>query len=307
MNTVSVALSDLIDRVIYQMHTPVDLPLATVTAQALLADATDVDLTLTSAASVNVNDVLEIGSELVLVTAKTADPIPVLTISRGYYSSTVAAHDTGDVVTVNPRHPRVRVAEAIRRAFPRLEALGLPMQDTKIFTRVPGLRQVQLDADTRDVIRVSYVDTVTGNIIDLDSWRIYDQVPTSLSPTGKLLRLPRYIADDDDLYITRRVPYRWSTHPAAPDEAATISMIEGTEDLPALYAAAWLVARRDIARTEIDRAEEWMAGEPSRGGVSSGVVRLMWQEFYRALDEARRLEVAAPLHRPFVKMPRITR
>lgn len=307
MNQVTVALSELIDRVIYQMHTPIDLPLATVSTMSMPALAYETDLTLGDADMVSANDVLEIDSELLLVVNKTADLNPILTCSRGYYGTEVAEHAAGTVVKVNPRHPRARIAEAVRRAFPRLEALGLPLHDTKVYNRVPGLRQVELDADTRDVTRVSYVNGVTGLIVDLDGWRIYDQVPTSLSSTGKMLRLPRYIADDDDLYITRRVPYRWSTHPSAPDESATITMIEGTEDLPALYAAAWLVARRDIARTEIDRAEEWIAGEPSRGGVSSGVVRLMWQEFYRALDEARRLEPAAPLHRPFVPMPKVIR
>ena len=304
MNTVSVTLGDLVDRSIFELHTPQDLPYTTATAVAI--DSDDTSLTLAAADRVNVSDVLEIGAELLLVTAKTLDPTPVLTVSRGYYGSTAVPHTLGETVALNPRHPRVRIAEAVRRSFSRLEALGLPMVQSSVVNRTAGLRYVQLPADTRDVVRVGYLEPDTGTWVPVDGWFFYDDVPTGVTSTGKLLRVPRYVADDTDLIVTRRVPYRWSTHPAPPDEAATVSLIEGAEDLPMLYATCWLVARREISRTEIDRAEEWMQGEPSRGGVSAGTVRVMWQEFYRALDEARRLIPSLPTHRPFVRMPKVS-
>lgn len=302
MNTVSVTLGDLVDRATFELQGPNELALSTTATASMTTSSTS--LTLADASAVNVNDVLEIGSELVLVTAKSADAVPVLTISRGYYQSTAAAHDSGDVVSVNPRHPRVRIADAVRRCFSRLESLGLPLSSAATLNREPGLKYAVVPEQVRDVLRVSYMST-DGKWWDLDKWEFVDDVPTGKVASGKLLRLPRYIMDDDDLEVVYRIPYRWSSHPAAPSESDTITMIEGSEDLPVLYAVAWLTARREISRTEIDRAEEWSAGEPSRGGVSSSVARLTWQEFYRSMDEARRLVQVFPVHRPFRKMQRL--
>ena len=304
MNTISVTLSSLVDRVLLELQDPTTMPLHSTLAAGITASETT--LTLASADSVNISDVLECGSELMLVTGKTSDPIPVITVSRGYYSSTAAVHAIGAVVAVNPRHPRVRVADAIKRAYPRLEALGLPLVETTTMNRAAGAQYVVLAESTRDVLRVGYVHTVSGRWYDLGNWEMIDNYPTSLVASGKVLRLSSAISDDDDLQVTCQVPYRWSTWPAAPTEAATITMVEGSEDLPAVYATAWLLSRREIARTDLSRSEEWNQGEPSRGGVSAATVRLQWQEFYRALDEAKRLVPGSvPVHRPYLTMSRI--
>ena len=115
MNTISVTLGTLIDRTIMHLEGATDRPLTRTLASALTASATDVTFTLDDADGISVSDVVEVGSELLLVTAKNSDPVPVITVSRGYYFTTVAAHAIGDVVAVNPRHPRRRIAEAIRR------------------------------------------------------------------------------------------------------------------------------------------------------------------------------------------------
>jgi hypothetical protein len=95
----------------------------------------------------------------------------------------------------------------------------------------------------------------------------------------------------------------WSSHPTEPTESATVTLPEGAEDLPALYASAWAVSSREISRGEIDRAEEWNRSEPQRGGVSLSLSKMLWQNFYRSLDEVRRLS-PLPVNRPYVKMSR---
>ena len=302
MNTVTVTLGSIIDRVLFDMQDPASAPLLS----SLYAAITDEDTTLSlaDASAVNISDILEIGSELLLVTGKTEDAVPVLTVSRGYYSSTAVAHDAGTPVAVNPLHARVRIAEAIKRSLSRLEALGLPLISTDTYQREVGLRFIELPEETRDVLRVGYLST-EGRWFDLSGWTFVDTVPTSVATTGKMLRLSRLISDDDELHVTIRTPYRWSTFPDTPDESATITMLEGTEDLPAVYAMAWLMSRRELARIDVQRAQEWNAAEPTRSGVSTAVVRLQWQEFYRALDEAKRLAVTLPVHRPYVPMPRL--
>lgn len=303
MNTVTVTLGALVDKVLVDVQDPSTTPLHVVTATSLTSGA--VTMTVTDAAAVNISDVLEIDSELLLVTGKNTDPIPVLTVARGYYGSVAASHSSASLAYVNPRHPRVRVAEAVKRCFTRLEGLGLPMIESDTFNREAGYQYVEMPSKVRDVLRVGYVHPTSGRWFDVGAWAFIDSVPTSLAASGKILRLSRFPADDDDLIVTFQVPYRWSTFPTAPTETSTITLLEGTEDLPAVYAVAWLSARREVARQDIARAEEWNQGEPSRGGVSGSTVRVQWQEFYRALDEAKRLFRTLPVSRPYVPAPRI--
>ena len=304
MNVTSVTLGGLVDSTLMRLQDARGVPASTALAGALTASAGDNSLTFTNAAQVNVGDVLEVGTELMHVTAKTDDAVPVVTVNRAYYTSSLATHDINDTVLINPRYSRVRVAEAIQRSFARIESKGVPMTETTVLNRETDLRWAELPANTRDVLRVGYIDPITGTWTDLPKWRFIDDVPTSEVSTGKMLKLWRAVRNEDDLIVTRRIPYRWSTYPAAPTEDATVSMIEGTEDLPALYATAWLLGGREIARTEIDRAEEWNQGEPSRGGVSMGLVRAAWQDFFRHLDDAKSLYPTLPLHRPYLRTPR---
>lgn len=303
MNTISVSLGTLVDRTLNEMSGPLEQGRRVVLSSDL--NDTDTTMTLLDATGVSVSDIIEFGSELVLVTAITDDATPTITISRGYYRSTAAAHTTGDTGLVNPPFPRVRVAEAVRRSFARFEALGLPLVSTDSYNREADMLYAILPAETRTVLRVSYFSPDTGLWLNLDRWTFHDDVPTAKVSTGKLLRVPRYVQDDDDLEVTIRTPYRWSTHPTAPTEASTITMIEGTEDLPAAYAAAWLVGAREISRAQIESSQEWNQAEPMRGGVSMTLLRLKWQDFYRSLDEARRLVPSMPIHRPYRRTPRL--
>jgi hypothetical protein len=304
MNTISLTMRSLVDRTLIDLLAPAELSLQSPLSSAI--GAVDTSLTLADASAFNVSDFVEVDDELMLVTGKTADVVPVVTVSRGYYGTVAAAHSAGALVAVNPRHPKVRVAEAIRRSFPRLESLGLPLVQTDTFAREPGNKFILLDDNVRDVHRVAYIST-EGRWTELDAWEFIDDAPTLKFGGPKILRTPRYVLDDDDIEITYQIPYRWSTWPNTPDMDATVTMIEGTEDIPSLYAVCWLLARREISRTEIDRSTEWNQGEPSRGGVSSSLIRVMWQDFYRTLDEAKTLIPAQPKHRPYRKMQNWTR
>jgi hypothetical protein len=304
MALVTVTLGTLIDRALSELRGPHDKGLRVVLSGSLTDSATT--FSLVDGSAVNVSDLIEFGSELMLVTAKTADVVPVFTVARGYYGTTAAAQSASAVGEVNPPYPRIRLADAVRRSFARLEALGLPLVTTSTFNRVTDKRHVLLGESVREVLRVSHLDEETGEWIDLDKWSHVTNVTTSIASGGNLLAIPRYVQDEDDLEVTYRTPYRWSTHPSVPVEASTISLREGTEDLPAMYAAAWMVGAREISRQQLDKSTEWNQGEPARGGISMSLVRLKWQQFYAAIDEARRLD-PVPIHRPYVRQPRVVR
>ena len=135
---------------------------------------------------------------------------------------------------------------------------------------------------------------------------MYDSIPTAKVASGKALRVASYVRDTDDLEVVYQAPYTWSTSPAFPLETATIEMPVGAEDLPAVYAEAWMVSGREVSRQQLDRAQDWENTEPVRGGQSGALVRAKWQEFYRALDEAKRVtQLSVVPHRPFVPRPKL--
>lgn len=308
MQTTSVTLGSLIDSALFELEGASEKARPVTIGSTALTTTSDIDFTLSSG-SASVSDIIEFGNELVLVTSKSSDATPIYRCSRGYYNTTKAAQVEGTVGMVNPPYPRRRVATAIDRCLTRLEALGVPLVTSAAFTRQAGLRQIDLPADCRRVLQVLYVSTSTpmeGKITPIDGWQVYDSIPTAISSTNKVMHLPWWVTDTDTLQVIYQTPYSWSDSPAFPDEDATVSLPVGASDLPASYAAAFLVSAREVSRQELDRSEEWARTEPVRGGASGALVRAKWQEFYRALDEAQRVvSFEVPKHRPYVRAARV--
>jgi len=290
----TVTLAALVDRALNELEAPEERGHQVVLTGDMSSSATTF---LTSDLTVLSNTTLvEFEDELVLITDAT-----VPTVMRGYYKTTPTSHANGTVGYLSPRFPRYRVAQGVISGVKRLEALGMPFFRTS--THTITTRRVELPEDVRDVISVQYEDT--QSIIHEAGFTFYPDLPTAESSTGKAIQLKRAWASGDVIWITSRIPYRWSTHPSAPDAGATIELPEGMEELPALYAAAWMVSGREISRTELDRSTEMSENLPSSGGASAAIVRNKWQEFYRSLDELRRLEPARnPITRPYKSRPK---
>jgi hypothetical protein len=305
MQTLSVTLGTFVDKALIELNAPQEQGFRVVMGTDALGSSTATDFTLVDATGVNVSDVIEFGSELLLITAKSDASTPVFTAARGYYNTTAASsgHENGSIGTVNPQWPRFRVAEAVKRAFTRLDALGLPRIEAAVFNRVTDLQQVAMPSRCKRVLAVRYVSLLTGKPVEVANWRFYPDMPTATFANGNILTIPSVLDNTDDLQVVFTSPYRWSTHPTAPSESSTMTVPEGAEDLPAMYAAAFLVSRREISRSELDRSEEWNRSEPLRQGGGMALARALFQQFYQALDEARRL-YPLPIHRPYVPSPR---
>ena len=256
MQTTTVTLATLIDRAVYEIEAPAERGTPLVLGSNFLENVTDTGFTLTAGA-LQVSDIAEFGSELVLISAKSSDLVPIYTCSRGYYGTVAAVHAENDVGLANPQWARRRVADMVARGLPRLEALGVPLIGSVTLNRTAGLRQLELPAEVRQVLQVLYNNETSGRILELDGWFQYDTVPTGISSTGKVLMVPYYVEDSDDLHIVYSEPYVWGTA-AFPSETATVTLPVGSEDLPARYAAAMMVSGREVARQDLDRAEEWV-------------------------------------------------
>lgn len=304
MLTVTKSLDELIDATLQEVARYDERGYRVVLDGTGIATAGTTTCSLVDATRISVSDTVEFGSELVLVTAKSADPIPVLTIARGYDGTTAVAHAASSLGMVNPQFARNRVGKVVQQALTRMDAARVFTVLNATFNKTVGAQYVEMPSATRNVIRVAIFDTRTARFEDsIDGWQFFDNIPTTTVASGKIVRLPRYVMDDDDLVITYRVPYRWSSYPTAPSGTDTIILPEGAEDIPSIYASARLVSRRELSRIDIDRSEEWTQSQAVVQGVTSGLVRQCWTEFYKALDEARTLNVT-DIPRPYRRLRR---
>jgi hypothetical protein len=296
----TVLLSTLIDRALKQVRGPYEVgrPIA----RSASLDA--VQTTFTLVGTVAPLEMLEFGSELMLVTARNSDPDPIYTVIRGYYGSTAVAHGANEAGLAGPIFSRQAAKDGVIASFPCLEANDVTIVQSAIFTPIidpadtlEGRVIVAMPAETRDVLNVAY------GLDELPRWRFFEGVPTATYSTGKVIFLPfGWPTTGGDLQVKYTTPYRWSGHLSGgdpTDETESVQLPEEAVRLPSTYAAAWVLQGREVSRTEIDRSEEWARTEPLRGGVSGQVVQRHWQKFYRDLDEAKRVDPPLP-HRPIV-------
>ena len=314
MSTTSLTLGDLTDEALDHVYRAVERPRpVTVGSNSLTSSSGDTTLTLASGSDdVHETAILEFGSELVLVTAKSEDATPVFTVSRGYLGTTVAEHVAAEVGLLNPSWPRYTVARAIRQGLAPL-ATWLPRMDSAVYNRSETEAWVALPANTIDVTKVSltqrpgWVDSNFYDWQEVPGWQFEAHVPAAVESTGKLVRVPHWLSDADDLIVVRQVPYEWldseGVVTSSPDESATVAVPATATDIPALYAACRLLAGREMSRVEIETISEAHYEGSFRSGANVRLIQAMWQDFYRRVDEARR-NLRIPKTRPYRPMPR---
>tara|TARA_R110002074_G_scaffold204360_1_gene372688 strand:+ start:370 stop:1272 length:903 start_codon:yes stop_codon:yes gene_type:complete len=292
MRTETVTLGEVIDRALLELESPAEAALEVLFAEDAPSSGSVVTLTVSNG-DINVSDIVEWDSEMLLVTSVTGS---VVTASRGYYGSPKTSHLSSTAARVNPQFSRHRMTEPIRRAPVRLEALGVPLIKSSAITRAANSeRSASLPSDCRQVLRLYGFDK--ENLpFDVGGWR-------ELEDLGLLMYPP--LGEVTQMTVVYRTPFTWSTVPAFPDEAATIIIPEGASELLGLYAACWMLSGREVSRQEIDRSNEHQTQDQVRLQSGTGLVRSKWQEFYRSLDEVRRITAhAVPKHRPVDRRPR---
>lgn len=311
--TTTLELGDLIDEVLDLIYRDTERPRRVVVGADALASGADTTFTVsTSAAEINVGDIIEFALERTLVTAKSTDATPVITVKRQFAGDpTAGTRATGTEGVLNPLWPRRKVRDAILRAFRGPLATYLPLVlDTTVVTPT-NKYYVNVPATAINVERVAYFATTTGDSTgdpvqwcELTGWDFVPYMPTATISTTKFITLPRGLAAGLTLHVAYSAHYAWSGGTNDPAETETVTINLGATDLPALYTAARLVMGRELTRLELDKVEEWNQEEAIRQGTNLRVVRELWGDFFRRLDEARR-QVPRSHHRVYKKMRRI--
>lgn len=298
MITTSLTVSVLVEEALGNLYRTAERPKIVTLADGL-ADTVDTSFTLATSddwQAVSPSDSVEFGSELVYVSAKTADAIPVFTCVRATEGTTAVAHVSG-TGNLNPPFPRYKVFNQVRDWFRRSNA-ALPLVSTESYTTPTTTMYMSVPADTLQVLRVAYINTSNGSFNEIGGWEFFDDIPVATMASGKMLGITALAATATSLLVTR-----WVQYPVPANEAATVSLQLGAEICPALYAAAMLVSKREVSRLELDNAVEWQKLEVIRNGQNLGITRDLWQQYYRAVDDAKRT-YQPPKFRPYRKMQR---
>ena len=291
----TLVLGDLIEMTLDELYSELERPRPTQLGANITS--TQTTITLVGFDYVSVTDILEVGNELMTVTAKTSDANPTFTVIRGYSATTAIAHTTTETVLINPHWTRNMVTRAINQFYTGSAPALLPYIRADVMNTASkagvGQQLIPLAADVIRVLEVRYQSPTSGRIVDLYGWRHEDNLPTAISSSGMGLRISSVVSPTDDLLVTMKARYQW----VGVGETATIQVPMGTEDIAPAHAAARLLSGREISRLELDRLIESANDTAVRSGSNLGLIKLRWQEVYRRIDEAKRL---LPVPRPLV-------
>jgi hypothetical protein len=302
----TLTLSDVIEETLAILYRPTERPRQCMLgSNALTALDTDTTFTLSGTyTAVQATTIIEIGNELILCTAKSADATPVFTCVRGYAGTPVEAHTTGDAVLMSPTWSRYDIRRAILRCFRGVLTTYLPFITSTTLDVVASADYIALPSNCIEVHRVGLTALENESHSmwrELPNWSFIEDIPTSIVSSGKILTHPYGFTAGQDLFVTYQAPYAWSGATEDPADSETISIPAGAQDLPSMYAAAFMVLNREVTRLELDRIEEWNQEAAIRQGVNLRLAQSLWSEFYKRLDEARRQQ-NVPKYRPFRKM-----
>jgi hypothetical protein len=293
-----VTLESLIEETLDVLYRSAERPAQVIVGSTAISDDNDTTLTL-STGTVDVTDRLEGGSEVMLVTGKSADADPVYTVSRGYLNTVKEAHSTGSVLLKGPEFHRALVERWVRKAVSSIMNTELPYLESATYARHATYSYIELPADSLGVFQVRHFGVLDGRVAGHGGWR-FEELPTDLVASGKILRVSSGVTEDDELIVDVWRPYTFT----GTGEAATVPLPVTATDVPVLWAAAYGMARREISKAEVDKIEEWNQGEAARQGVNLRMIRDMWGEVYRRVDESKDVH-RLPKTRPFQKIAKV--
>lgn len=243
---------------------------------------------------------LQVGLELMYVwsveiSTKTA------TVQRAQLGSAASAHDTGAVVTINPKFPDFAILKAINDDLSDLSSPtnGLYGIRSIDLTYAPGASGYDLIGVT-DLLEVIEVRQRLGQSSAYRQWPVltnYDisrNVSTTDFPSGLALFLYEGAGAGQPIRVLYKSGFnRLAT--LADDVEVVTGMPESMHDLPPMGAAVRLVAPREIKRNFTEaQGEPRRAGEVPPGAVGNSMRLVAGARQNRIVAEAAKLAQTYP-------------
>jgi hypothetical protein len=274
-------LSELTDEIIGHLHGHVDVPAMGTLTSAIGPSDTELSVDFgDQPGAARPNGIIEIDDELMVVTRyfPSNGQLTLAPWGRGHRGTTATNHDAGTMVTVRPRFPRKRVAEAINEC---LRAMSPPLFAPRDLAPIEtgafvGLGYA-LPADTLRVLRVDATDPWGEYLADrrlLRNWQVRDVAGT------KLLEIAR-----SEVFQTVQVTIAANPAPLVdPDDdyVATTGLPASTTDVVLYGAISKLVLGVELARQQVISPEAMARAD--KVPVQSGIAV---SRYYQALYQQR--------------------
>lgn len=245
--------------------------------------------------SLSTQTVFEVDSELFYVWDADTQT-KVLTVERGFGGTTAASHNSGAVLTVNPKFPRWQVLQALNDELADLSSPmnGLYQMKTVDLSYNGSDRMLNL-AGVTDIIDLYEVRLryLADDYPVIHNVRLMRDLPTSDFGSGMVLAF-----DDRVRSGTIRVVYKapYSTFTSEASTVASTGASSGMEDLLVLGAQIRLLAGREVKRNFVEsQGDTRRSDEVPAGAMSNSMTNLMRLRRDRVTAEAARLARQYPL------------
>jgi hypothetical protein len=221
----------------------------------LSANITDSDTALVGVLGnkIGVGDILEIGSEQLMVTAYVSGT-KTATVIRGWFGSTAAAHSQNDPIYIRPRFRRDKIQDLINNClydlFPDLYQVA-----TVEKTYSGSAIGYDLASDVHRVLRVDgEVDSNALEWVTISDWQYFPQANTSSFTSGKAIMLRRALPAG----AVFRVTYSKAFDPVtaeSDDLEADSGLAAYMTDLPYYFAMNRVMVDEEKRRSQILQAQ----------------------------------------------------
>ena len=239
--------------------------------------------------------VFEVGSEQMYVWTTNSSAKSAV-VERGFNGTTAAAHSAEDIVTVNPRFPRLRVLQQLNADLADLSSplnglfqvktVDIAYNGSDRMVNITGATDIQNLID----VRYRYLSDDYPIIRDV---RLLTDMPTSDFASGFALAFDSYVRSGT-IRVIYRAPYgQFST------ESNTVADVGGSDyldDVLALGSQIRLMASREVKRNFTEsQGDTRRAEEVPSGAVANSMLQLQRLRRDRVMAEAARLNRQYPL------------
>lgn len=239
--------------------------------------------------------VFEVGAEQMYVWTTNSSAKSAV-VERGFNGTTAAAHSAEDIVTVNPRFPRLRVLQQLNADLADLSSplnglfqvktVDIAYNGSDRMVNITGATDIQNLID----VRYRYLSDDYPIIRDV---RLLTDMPTSDFASGFALAFDSYVRSGT-IRVIYRAPYgQFST------ESNTVADVGGSDyldDVLALGSQIRLMASREVKRNFTEsQGDTRRAEEVPSGAVANSMLQLQRLRRDRVMAEAARLNRQYPL------------
>lgn len=264
-------------------------------AASLNASATSITTTY-DLGGLRAGSVFEVDSELMYVWDANASA-KSLTVERGFAGTTAASHNSGAIMTLNPRFPRAQMLDALNADLDDLSstANGLFRVVTVDLSYNGSDRQIDITGSGTIIelldVRLRYL---ADDYPVIHSARLQTGLPTTDFPSGNTLVLDEPVMAGT-LRVRYKAPFAQATSEAT-DLQTTCFLPSTCDDIVEMGVMLRMMAGREIKRNFTEsQSDTRRPDEVPAGAVTQSVANIQRLRRERVVAEAGRLKAQYPI------------